>query len=157
MQQIVSLPVSSKRIGPMMKEKIDNVTMSSLGCPQCWCCDSSAPFGINVSANLDEIFAERIVIVDSRPLRTIGRLTGAIQHNGMWPYMQRCDPFFVLIIGSNPPTVNHILDCCYTSKSCQAHDILFRRTGLCRSLHVLDLHARMRYFTPCHPMMPDWR
>ena len=68
MQEIEALVVGEERIGAVVEEKIDDVVVAALCGPEHGCRDSIAALCVDGRAGLDEEMAERVVIVDSRPL-----------------------------------------------------------------------------------------
>jgi hypothetical protein len=67
-QQVEALVVGEQRVGAMVEQQVDNVIVAALRGPEDGCRDGIAALSIDGCAGLDEEVAERVVVVDGRPL-----------------------------------------------------------------------------------------
>ena len=68
MEYIIALYISDQRIGSILQKQIDNIVMTSLRSPHGWWGDRISSLDVDISARFNQVFAERIVIVDCCPL-----------------------------------------------------------------------------------------
>lgn len=67
-QEIEALVVGEERVGAVVEQEVDNVVVATLRSPEDGCRNSIAALCVDGRAGLDEEVAERVVVVDSRPL-----------------------------------------------------------------------------------------
>lgn len=70
MKHVVTLSISEKRICAVFKQQVDDIEVTSLCSPHSRSRDGFAAFCVDLRAGFDEVFTERIVIVDCSPLST---------------------------------------------------------------------------------------
>lgn len=53
MEEVEALVVGKQRVCAVFEQEVDDVVVTSLGCPEDGCCDGVPSFGIDVCAALD--------------------------------------------------------------------------------------------------------
>lgn len=69
-QEVEALVIGKEGVGAMVEKEVDDVVVAALCGPQHGCCDSIAAFRVDGCAGLNKEVAERVVVIDGRPLFT---------------------------------------------------------------------------------------